>query len=692
MRIWNIARTAIEISSDMNRELKGDEPGLVGYWKFNEETDGRIFDTSPNKNNGTLIRNAKLKPYTRPIYESLRLEQLAKSINAYQKAVELKPTSYQLYDLLAKSYTKSDRASDAEKVYRRALDAPFTQSEHDAAIRAIIGLYAGQGQENKHIAILEEIKPKMGNSAVLHELLGDLYKKIGDFEKAELSYDKWLQIRQKALNSAQSAYSYRMFAERLLNKGLYPKTALNFARRAHLKSTDTSYAYPAILGWACVANGLYDEALKHFKHALSVISGKYYSDMFWDLIAEISKEANHKERYIQMLDALISSIPLAHSNDYANIYGIIAEFYGENETPENAENFLLKTGFIPETRWITLGPFKSINSIGYKKGYIYEETIQIDTTAKYYGKDKLISWEKPSDKRLDGLFNFGNQDSINNNSAAYAWAIVTSPDIRNIVMRFDSDDQGTVWLNGKQVFSHQRTSGARIDRYTIPVPLEQGENTILIKVCNSRQTWDFYFRLTDIDGNPFTDLKFKTADALLNAPPPKPTFHPNVNLGLAEYYSKNNMPDKAMEQMQQTGIIHENAWLVLGPYDNTVGIGYNTKYIPENTTQMDLTAKYQGVDGQINWKKFTDNAFDGFIDLDRNVNWCVSSAWVTVTSPDERKAQLRFGSDDQAKMWLNGKEVFAYPQYRWVAVDGDIIPVTLKAGKIPSSSRFAMRK
>ena len=34
-----------------------------------------------------------------------------------------------------------------------------------------------EGQEDKRIAILEKIKPKMQNNSVLHELLGDLYKK-----------------------------------------------------------------------------------------------------------------------------------------------------------------------------------------------------------------------------------------------------------------------------------------------------------------------------------------------------------------------------------------------------------------------------------------------------------------------------------------------------------------------------------
>ena len=172
---------------------------------------------------------------------------------------------------------------------------------------------------------------------------------------------------------------------------------------------------------------------------------------------------------------------------------------------------------------------------------------------------------------------------------------------------------------------------------------------------------------------------------MLSATPPEPEFHLNAVLGMVEYYSKNDMQDKAMEEMLKTGIIHENQWLVLGPFDNTGGIGYDTAYITEDATEIDLTAEYDGVaDGEerkVRWQKSTDETFNGFIDFGRNKDWLVSYAWVTIDSPDEREVQFRFGSDDQSKVWLNGKEVYAFPEYRWAKVDNETIPVTLKAGK-----------
>ena len=56
-----------------------------------------------------------------------------------------------------------------------------------------------------------------------------------------------------------------------------------------------------------------------------------------------------------------------------------------------------------------------------------------------------------------------------------------------------------------------------------------------------------------------------------------------------------------MEMIQQTGVVAENAWLTVGPFDNIAGIGYNTEYITEDTSQLDLTAKYEGVSEQIKW-------------------------------------------------------------------------------------------
>ncbi|WP_366988781.1 glycosyltransferase [Bacillus thuringiensis] len=51
VRIWNTIRTQNEIETNMNHELTGDETGLFGYWKLNENSGKRAYDLTKNKNN-----------------------------------------------------------------------------------------------------------------------------------------------------------------------------------------------------------------------------------------------------------------------------------------------------------------------------------------------------------------------------------------------------------------------------------------------------------------------------------------------------------------------------------------------------------------------------------------------------------------------------------------------------------------
>jgi hypothetical protein len=57
VRIWNLARSQAEIKRDMYRKLKGDEPGLKGYWDFDEGQGQVVHDLSKNANQGKLGRS-----------------------------------------------------------------------------------------------------------------------------------------------------------------------------------------------------------------------------------------------------------------------------------------------------------------------------------------------------------------------------------------------------------------------------------------------------------------------------------------------------------------------------------------------------------------------------------------------------------------------------------------------------------
>ena len=501
VRIWNVARTVSKIRSDMNTPLTGNETGLLAYWKFDEHTERIVSDASENKNDGRFIGDAKLASYTRPFFESFNPEQLAQAVAAYQSALQFEPNAYELYRSLAETYTKDGRSAEAVAVYRRALDAPLTQSQHDAAIEAIWAFYVNTAHENKGIAILEELRQKMENSTVLHERLGDVYIKVGDTKKAENAYTQWIAIRQRQLNQRGSAGSYQDFAEKLLQKEIPPETAIKFAKRAVQISNNSDNILT--LGYAYLVNGQYDIAVEQFKKGLLTLTSGTFQRKFFSWISEYGKKTEDKAGYVDMLNELVNAI----SDNVViqlNLSLTLAEFCFNNNMPEQAKAYIQKTGFIAENAWWTLGPFDNTDGIGYETAYIPEDLTQIDPATTYNGIDGQVRWKpKSDDKTLDGYIGLGKDVDWR---VAYAFATVISPDERKVQLRFDSDDQGKVWLNGEGVHAHTKTYRAEIDRYIIPVTLKPGENSILVKVCEEEGGWGFYLRITDTDGKPFDDL------------------------------------------------------------------------------------------------------------------------------------------------------------------------------------------
>ncbi len=55
VRIWNVARTPVQIQSNMRHTLTGTEPNLVGYWRFDDGSGANSVDATGNGNDATLI-------------------------------------------------------------------------------------------------------------------------------------------------------------------------------------------------------------------------------------------------------------------------------------------------------------------------------------------------------------------------------------------------------------------------------------------------------------------------------------------------------------------------------------------------------------------------------------------------------------------------------------------------------------
>ena len=354
VRVWNIARSEADIRSDMHTQLNGDEPGLVGYWNFDEETDGIISDVSPNQNDGKLVGNSKLVDYIRPVSAISGPEQLEKAAIAYEKLLTRETNVYEIFRYLAELYIKTKRFSDAEKVYMRALEADLTQSEHNDAIRALGQLFIRRGAEDELITHLEALRPKMEGSSVLHELLGDAYKNAGDEQKAELAYSQWLKIRKSEVDLKNQASEYYELAVELLNKNIFPETALELAMKAFERESSSNYI--VTLAQAFLVNEQYENAYQLISNIFDMVYLPFVERRLFLRVVKTGKLVKDKDGYVEMLNKLIESMP-DNLRSHLNTTFALAQFYGMHD---KAQELIHKTGFVAEDAWMVIGPFDNV--------------------------------------------------------------------------------------------------------------------------------------------------------------------------------------------------------------------------------------------------------------------------------------------------------------------------------------------
>ncbi len=269
-----------------------------------------------------------------------------------------------------------------------------------------------------------------------------------------------------------------------------------------------------ILAKFYAANGMFEKAKEHIRKTESRIEDSLsdnsdFSKHIYIRLAEYNREYGQLEKaenYIQKFESILENNYSDSLQSELNANFALAEYYRQFGLSDKAEKHIQKTGLLTEDVWKVLGPFDNTDGIGYDTAYIPENITEIDLTAKYDGRNGKVSWKQFIDEEFDGYIHLG-EDNVEWH-VSYAFTTVYSPDERKVEIRFDSDDQGKVWLNGKEAFSHTKAFMAIVDTYTIPVTLKQGKNSILTKVCNEEGGWAFFMRITDSDGKPFSDLKF----------------------------------------------------------------------------------------------------------------------------------------------------------------------------------------
>ena len=138
------------------------------------------------------------------------------------------------------------------------------------------------------------------------------------------------------------------------------------------------------------------------------------------------------------------------------------------------------------------------------------------------------------------------------------------------------------------------------------------------------------------------------------------------------------------------------SWLLLGPiplqlqpdpeksWDHLPG--FNTDYLQKFGGEHNLAVKAGDVvkldKKSVTWKavQSADSIIDLAAALSKSYPVC-GYAYTEVEAAEAGVQMIGLGSNDGARLFVNGQQVFDYPAMRGVKIDGDLVPVLLKKGK-----------
>lgn len=198
-----------------------------------------------------------------------------------------------------------------------------------------------------------------------------------------------------------------------------------------------------------------------------------------------------------------------------------------------------RTGSKQSLQPATLGPW--LKSIRFEPGdggpnsMFAEPFVSETTNAARTGQD----W-RPAPELADGKVALFGQGVYTD----YFYRAITTDSPRRMRISLGSDDAIKVWCNGKLVLQNDTRRGVKADQERADLPLQTGDNHLLIKIINTGGAGGMYFRRV---GETVGDLPFAVAQALLTAAPKRTDAHRQL---LQHHYRMQHVDGFAMRDQQ----------------------------------------------------------------------------------------------------------------------------------------------
>lgn len=128
-------------------------------------------------------------------------------------------------------------------------------------------------------------------------------------------------------------------------------------------------------------------------------------------------------------------------------------------------------------------------------------------------RGKALAWKKVG--AAENFIDFRKlvKEEEGEDAVAYAVAyILADEELKGLKLKVGTNDQGKVYLNGKQVFKFTETRVLEEDSDTVKdVALNKGQNIVIFKVINEKNNWQGCLRFTDGDDKPVKSLRIALA-------------------------------------------------------------------------------------------------------------------------------------------------------------------------------------
>lgn len=144
----------------------------------------------------------------------------------------------------------------------------------------------------------------------------------------------------------------------------------------------------------------------------------------------------------------------------------------------------------PVLKWDLIGPFPKAGDNSKQPDFQFAAAPDLQQT--FHVGTRSVGWQAIKTDDKDGRVSPANYLQGSREQVwCYAYAPVHRDEAGLATLQIGSDDQLTIWLNGKQIYDFNRNSGWSKDRDTISVDFAAGVNHLWLRCGNDGGPWDF---------------------------------------------------------------------------------------------------------------------------------------------------------------------------------------------------------